>query len=64
MNNIKAHIIFDKTPKSIKIKNFLTKKFNSHRLNEANLVIVVGGDGFMLQTLKRYRKLKKDILWC
>ena len=59
MNNIKAHIIFDKTPKSIKIKNFLTKKFNSHRLNEANLVIVVGGDGFMLQTLKRYRKLKK-----
>ena len=59
MNNIKAHIIFDKTPKSLKIKNFLYKKFNSCRLNESNLVIVVGGDGFMLQTLKKYRKLKK-----
>ncbi len=59
MNNIKAHIIFDKTLKSIKIKNLLSKNFNFYRIGEANLIIVVGGDGFMLQTLKKYRKLKK-----
>ena len=27
---------------------------------ESNLIIVVGGDGFMLQTLKKYRKLKRN----
>jgi len=59
MNNIKPYIIFDKTLKSIKIKNNLSKKFKVHRLTDANLIIVIGGDGFMLQTLKKYRKLNK-----
>ena len=59
MNNIKAHIIFDKNLKSVKIKNNLYKKLKLYRLTEANLIIVIGGDGFMLQTLKKYRKLNK-----
>ena len=59
MNKAKPYIIFDKNLKSIKIKNDLFKKLKSFQSSSKNLVIVIGGDGFMLQTLKRYRKLKK-----
>tara|TARA_B100000902_G_C27222127_1_gene870256 strand:- start:83 stop:859 length:777 start_codon:yes stop_codon:yes gene_type:complete len=59
MKNIKAHIIFDKTSKSIKIKNVLIKKFGLNRFKDSNLIIVVGGDGFMLQTLKKQKKSNK-----
>ena len=59
MNYRKLHIISDKTIKSINIKNRLLKEIKPNRLVDADLLIVIGGDGFMLQTLKRYRKLKK-----
>ncbi len=59
MNNIKPYIIFDKNLKSIKIKNQLFKKFRLYRFTDSNLIIVIGGDGFMLQTLKKYKKTKK-----
>ena len=55
----KLHIISDKTIKSINIKNNLLKKIKLNRLIDADLLIVIGGDGFMLQTLKKYRKLQK-----
>ena len=48
----KLQIISDKNKKSLKIKNFLIKKINSKKFKKENLVIVIGGDGFMLQTLK------------
>ena len=56
---IKAHLVFDKTKKSIKIKSFIEKKIESISLTKSKLIVVVGGDGFMLQTLKKYYKLKK-----
>ena len=59
MKNIKPYIIFDKTIKSIKIKNYLNKKLNLYRLKDSNLIIVIGGDGFMLQTLKKHKKTNK-----
>ena len=59
MNNIKPHIIFDRTLKSVKFKNILIKKIKSHRITDANLIIVIGGDGFMLETLKKNKKSKK-----
>ena len=46
-------IIFDKNKKSIIIKNKLIKKINQYNFNNPNLLIVIGGDGFMLQTLKK-----------
>ena len=45
MKNIKPHIIFDKTLKSLKIRNYLNKKLNLYRLKDSNLIIVIGGDG-------------------
>ena len=49
----KITIIADNNKKSKKIKKFLLSKIKSNFLNRPNLVIVIGGDGFMLQTLKK-----------
>ena len=56
---IKAHIFFDKTKSSLKIKSSLEKKIQSISLAKSKLIVVIGGDGFMLQTLKKFYKLKK-----
>ena len=56
---VKAHIFFDKTKNSLKIKTSLEKKIQSISLTKSKLIVVIGGDGFMLQTLKKFYKLKK-----
>ena len=56
----KPQIISDKNKKSLKIKNLLIKKINSHQFTRPNLVIVIGGDGFMLETLKKNKNSKKQ----
>ena len=56
---IKPHIVFDKNNFSIRIKNFLYKKLINHSVSNSNLIIVIGGDGFMLEMLKKYNKYKK-----
>ena len=53
------HIISDKTYKSIKIKTDLLKKIKNFSISRSNLFIVIGGDGFMLNTLKKYYKFNK-----
>ena len=53
---IKIKIISDTNKKSIKIKNFLRKNLKYYSVNRSNLVIVIGGDGFMLKTLKKNKK--------
>ena len=55
----KLQIIFDKNKKSIKIKNLLIKKIKNYQYLDNNLVIVIGGDGFMLETLKKNKNSKK-----
>ena len=56
---IKSHIVFDNNKLSKKIKNFLEKHLKTYSISKSNLIIVIGGDGFMLSTLKRYNKFKK-----
>ncbi len=56
----KLQIISDKNKKSLKIKNLLLKKIKSSSFKKDNLIIVVGGDGFMLQTLKNHKNSKKQ----
>ena len=55
----KLQIISDKNKKSSKIKNLLLKKIKFNNFKKENLIIVIGGDGFMLQTLKRNKNSKK-----
>ena len=55
----KFQIIYDKNKKSSKIKNLLIKKLNQEKFKKKNLIIVIGGDGFMLQTLKKNKNSNK-----
>ena len=55
----KPIIISDKNSKSLKIKKIIIHIFKSSSLNKPNIIIVVGGDGFMLQTLKKNKKKSK-----
>ena len=52
----KILIISDKNLKSKKIKKTVLKILNNKKLNIPKLIIVIGGDGFMLQTLKKHKK--------
>ena len=52
-------VVSDKNSRSSKIKNAVLKKIQPHSLSKSNLIIVIGGDGFMLETLKKYNKYKK-----
>ncbi len=56
----KPKIISDTNTKSLSIKNSIVKKINFYNFQKKNLVIVIGGDGFMLQTLKRNINSKKN----
>jgi len=61
MNKYNFYIFADKNDKSQKIKNFIKKqKIFISTLKKAQIIIVIGGDGFMLQTLKRNKNSKKQ----
>ena len=51
----KPIIISDSNAKSLKIKSFLLKNLSS----KSNVIIVIGGDGFMLKTLKKNKSSSK-----
>ena len=55
----KIQIISDKNLRSLKIKKSLIKVLNKSEIKKSNIIIVIGGDGFMLQTLKKNKNLKK-----
>ena len=55
----RIQIISDQNVTSLKIKSLLQKEFHKNEVKKINTIIVVGGDGFMLQTLKKNKKLKK-----
>ena len=56
---VKVHLVFDKTKNSLKIKSLLIKKIQTTTLKKSDFIIVLGGDGFMIQTLKKFYKHKK-----
>ena len=55
----KILIISDKNFKSAQIKKQILKIFKKKQLIKKDIVLVVGGDGFMLKTLKKNKKTKK-----
>ena len=52
-------IVSDKNKKSENIKLKVIKKLQSFKIKNNKMIIVIGGDGFMLQTLKKFYKYKK-----
>ena len=57
MSRIK--IISDKNSKSVRIKNQVRKIIKKQLILKKNILIVVGGDGFMLKTLKKNKGSSK-----
>ncbi len=57
MKNIQ--VVSDKNLKSSRIKKSLLNIFKKFELKKSNTTIVIGGDGFMLQTLKKNKKSKR-----
>jgi len=55
----KIQIISDKNSKALRIKNSLLKLLKKNKIKKTNFSIVIGGDGFMLQTLKRNTHSKR-----
>ena len=55
----KLQIISDQNKNSLKIKKLLINKVNVNQFKKKDLIIVIGGDGFMLATLKKNKHSKK-----
>jgi len=56
---IKFHFTFDKNSKSQKLKKKLLKSYKNNSPKNSEVIIVCGGDGFMLNCLKKYSKFNK-----
>jgi NAD+ kinase len=54
-----VQIISDINKKSLKIRNLILKKISIEKFQKKDLTIVIGGDGFMLETLKKNKNSKK-----
>ena len=57
---IKPVIISDNNSTSLKIRKEIAKILKKDNLKRRNIIIVIGGDGFMLQTLKQNKNSKKS----
>ena len=55
----KIQIISDNNKKSLKIRSILINKLKKFNQDKAKICVVIGGDGFMLQTLKKNKNSKK-----
>ena len=53
-------IISDKNQRSLKLKSIIHRKIIQNKIKRSNITIVIGGDGFMLQTLKKNKKSQKS----
>ena len=55
----KIHYVIDESIKDKSFKKLILKKNKNYRLKNSNVIVVIGGDGFMLETLKKYYKYNK-----
>tara|TARA_Y100000590_G_scaffold459743_1_gene617550 strand:- start:1365 stop:2144 length:780 start_codon:yes stop_codon:yes gene_type:complete len=52
----KIHFEIDKTIKNKKFKKAILDKYGNYPAQKSEVIVVIGGDGFMLKTLKKYQK--------
>ena len=58
-NYNKYHFIFNNIDKNKKLKKSILKKYKNYSPRLSDVIVIFGGDGFMLETLKKYQKYKK-----
>ena len=56
---IKLHFTFDKTKKAQDLKKKILLTYKNHSAKKANIIVVGGGDGYMLSSLKKYVNFDK-----
>ena len=56
---IKFHFTFDKNKNSQDLKKKLLKRYQNNSAKMSDVIVVAGGDGYMLNSLKKYLKYKK-----
>ena len=59
MNYNKLHFAIDKTIKAKSSQKILLKRYKNFPPNKSDAIVVIGGDGFMLESLKKYQKYGK-----
>lgn len=52
----KIHIIADTSSTAQSAKRLIAKKYKNSPINDSDVLVVLGGDGFMLASLKKYQK--------
>ncbi len=52
----KIHIIADANSTAQSAKRLIAKKYKNSPINDSDVLVVLGGDGFMLASLKKYQK--------
>ena len=55
----KYHFVFDKNKKNREVKRIFLSKYKNYTCQSSNVIVVLGGDGFMLEILKKYQKYNK-----
>ena len=55
----KIHFVIDNTNKAKPFRKKIYKKYKNYPPKISDVIVVLGGDGFMLQTLKKYQKYNK-----
>ena len=58
----KFNFVFDKSKKAITLKKIICKRFRNFSANNSDAIVVGGGDGFMLKTIKKLYKFKKPFM--
>ena len=56
----KLNFIFDKTKKAKSFKKIIIKKYKNYSISKCDVIVVAGGDGFMLKTVKKLYKYNKS----
>lgn len=55
----KFNFIFDKSKKANNLKKIISKKYKNYPIKNSKVIVVGGGDGFMLKTIKKFYKYNK-----
>ena len=55
----KLNFIIDRTNKAKSFKKIILKKYKNHSISNCDVIVVAGGDGFMLKTVKKLYKYNK-----
>ena len=55
----KFNFIFDKSKKAKNLKKIFLKNTKNYSIKNSEVIVVGGGDGFMLKTIKKFYKYNK-----